>query len=409
MRRPAAEKAADNNWGDDWTTPIAAAPSATFPTAAAAAQPQPYVYATPAAVPAPPSRQPFVYQPVQQPARPAPSQPGGAFSYQPSVGAAPTGSFTQPIQPMQPMLPVLAPVPQAPTGYKGNIFVPGQSSGGGGSGSGEGMEAVAADAVAKVQQMAAGMALNYMMPGGGNQNLETSIAAGANQLTGAAASFTGSRLAVLRYYFDVNNAYVLKKLQILLLPFRHAQWERMADGTSLRPPSQDPNAPDLYLPLMSLVTYILVAGFVSGADGRFTPEVLASTASTGLAIVLLEVILIKLGLYLLQSEGGTVPMLELASCSGYKFVAAVIVLLTKTVGGTLAGYVAIALAGLSIGTFMTKTIQQCLVQGSGYSHGFIMADGMGSPGRSERRKKQFYSLLVIGLLQPFFFWYLSLV
>jgi len=58
MRRPAAEKAADN-WGDDWTTPIAAAPSATFPTAASAAQPQPYVYATPAAVPAPPSRQPF--------------------------------------------------------------------------------------------------------------------------------------------------------------------------------------------------------------------------------------------------------------------------------------------------------------------------------------------------------------
>ena len=45
---------------------------------------------------------------------------------------------------------------------------------------------------------------------------------------------------------------------------------------------------DLYLPLMSYVTYILVAGFVSGADGRFTPEVLASTATTGFVIVCLE-------------------------------------------------------------------------------------------------------------------------
>lgn len=239
-----------------------------------------------------------------------------------------------------------------------------------------------------------------------------SVAGGASQFSGAAASFTGSRLAVLRYYFDVNNAYVLKKLQILFLPYRHSEWERKSapggNGTTLSPPSQDPNAPDLYLPLMALMTYVLVAGYVSGADGRFTPEVLASTASTGMAIVMLEVVLIKLTLYLLQSEGAAVPALELASCSGYKFIAAVLVLLTKTVGGTLAGYVAIGVASANIGTFMAKTIRQCLIQSSGFAAGFV-TDGMGSPGRSERKKKQFYSLLGVAALQPFFFWYLSLV
>lgn len=33
-------------------------------------------------------------------------------------------------------------------------------------------------------------------------------------------------------------------------------------------PSNDVNAPDLYIPLMSFVTYILVAGFVKGSLGE---------------------------------------------------------------------------------------------------------------------------------------------
>jgi len=326
---------------------------------------------------------------------------------------------------MQPMQSMQAAAPQPPStsaqrmGYSGSIFVPGQSNsmgGGGGApassdslaaGLASGAEAlgISGDAAAKMQQMAAGVALDYMA---GRTPLDGSLASGAvSSLNQAAASFTGSRLDTLRYYFDVNNAYVLQKLQILLLPYRHADWERKGDAGQAAPPSQDANAPDLYLPLMGLVTYILVAGFVSGADGRFTPEVLASTASTGMAIVLLEVVLIKLTLYLLQAEGSVAPALELASCSGYKFMAAVLVLLTNTVAGSVAGYVAIAVASANIGTFMVNTIRQCLAQGSGFTPGF-MTDGMGSPG-SEKRKKQLYSLLGVAALQPFFFWYLSSV
>jgi len=325
-----------------------------------------------------------------------------------------------PMQPAQVQPPAPLPVASMPTGYTGKVFVPGQGGCGGGRGGGsvsgggdpaslDAMASGAADAAAKVQQMAAGVALDYIS---GRGSLEGSLTDGASHVGKVAETLAGSRLAMLRFYFDVNNAYVIKKLQILLLPYRHPDWERKAvpgkEGIALRPPSEDPNAPDLYLPLMALTTYILVAGFVSGADGRFTPEVLASTASTGVAIILLEVILIKLALYLLQSEGTSVPALDLASCSGYKFVAAVFVLLTKELGGTLAGYAAIALAGGSIGTFMAKTLRQCLLQGSGFTSGFV-SEGLGSPGRSERKKRQFYSLLGVGLLQPLLFWYLSRV
>ena len=100
------------------------------------------------------------------------------------------------------------------------------------------------------------------------------------------------------------------------------------------------------------------------------------------------------------------PALDLASCSGYKFVAAVLVLLTKTACGTLAGYAAIGLAGASVGTFMAKTLRQCL--SSGFTSGFV-TDGISSPGRTKQRKNQFYSLLCLAALQPVIFFYLSRV
>lgn len=35
-------------------------------------------------------------------------------------------------------------------------------------------------------------------------------------------------------------------------------------------PREDINAPDLYIPLMAFITYILVAGFVFGVQRRLT-------------------------------------------------------------------------------------------------------------------------------------------
>ena len=69
-------------------------------------------------------------------------------------------------------------------------------------------------------------------------------ALGANPLN-LGRNISSTRLAALRAYFDVNNTYVLRKLQILLLPYRHKQWERQLQaepggayrgGASCRPP-----------------------------------------------------------------------------------------------------------------------------------------------------------------------------
>ena len=55
-------------------------------------------------------------------------------------------------------------------------------------------------------------------------------------------------------------------------------------------PRYELNAADLYIPSMAFVTYILVVGYVLGLQDRFSPEILATTASSALTALLLEIL-----------------------------------------------------------------------------------------------------------------------
>jgi len=74
---------------------------------------------------------------------------------------------------------------------------------------------------------------------------------------------------------------------------------------------------------MALVTYILLAGIVAGAQSRFGPELLGRAASRALAIVMIEFLTIKLGTYFLNI-GGEGTVVDLVAYSGYKFVGCVV-------------------------------------------------------------------------------------
>jgi len=54
-------------------------------------------------------------------------------------------------------------------------------------------------------------------------------------------------------------------------------------------PRDDINAPDLYIPIMSFITFILLMGLALGVYHRFTPETLSATGSSALAILIFEV------------------------------------------------------------------------------------------------------------------------
>lgn len=123
----------------------------------------------------------------------------------------------------------------------------------------------------------------------------------------------------LKYYFAVDNAYVGKKLGILFFPFFHKDWSlKFAGSADPAPAREDVNAPDLYIPLMSFLTYILVSGFVLGTQGRFSPEILGILTSNALIWVILENIVIFISKYILNISQSLSVWHSLAY-STYKF------------------------------------------------------------------------------------------
>ena len=84
-------------------------------------------------------------------------------------------------------------------------------------------------------------------------------------------------------------------------------------------PRDDANAPDLYVPVMAFVSYVLLVGIIYGLDGRFHPELLGATASWALVLGLLQSAGIKLATYLL-SFGAELPLLDIMAYAGYQFV-----------------------------------------------------------------------------------------
>lgn len=147
-------------------------------------------------------------------------------------------------------------------------------------------------------------------------------------------------LAHLKHSFNVSNSYVLMKLRLVLWPWRHRPWSRslrrsetsgVAEGW--KPPREDINCPDLYIPVMGLTTYMLLSAIIAGSQGQFDPRILGQTASKSFGLLFLEFLCIKLGCYLLGiGEEGTV--VDLVAYEGYKFVGIIVTLVAGLLGAT---------------------------------------------------------------------------
>ncbi|KAF3909797.1 hypothetical protein ABW21_db0201262 [Orbilia brochopaga] len=143
----------------------------------------------------------------------------------------------------------------------------------------------------------------------------------------------------LKHYFNVSNSYVLAKLRVVIFPWRHRPWSRIpkavgptpspSDGMFL-PPRDDLNSPDMYIPVMAFVTYILLYTMLAGLRGHFHPELLGKLASTAFAIVVLEIMGLKFGCYLLNISNES-QLLDLVAYSGYKFVGIIATMVVQEV------------------------------------------------------------------------------
>lgn len=81
---------------------------------------------------------------------------------------------------------------------------------------------------------------------------------------------------------------------------------------------------------MALVTYILLTSMLAGFRGNFHPELLGSTTTTAIAVILFEILCLKLAMYILSINNDS-QLLDLVAYSGYKFVGIIVTLLSAEI------------------------------------------------------------------------------
>lgn len=209
----------------------------------------------------------------------------------------------------------------------------------------------------------------------------------------------------LKIYFAVNNSYVSKKLFMILYPLSVTNpqaWARKSgeegyDNGELRNKyalpkvSQSTNryqyfmrrtakqtltnllysslhysslyliqddvvAPDLYIPLMSFISYVLLYGLSTGLTTYFSPEILINAVWRCMVVQSCEVGVIMIALHLINS---TLPFLDVYAYTGYKYVGLCVCAISKIFGSILSTIVILYTSGM-LAYFIFRTMV-CLV------------------------------------------------
>ncbi|CAL9707035.1 unnamed protein product [Knipowitschia caucasica] len=199
----------------------------------------------------------------------------------------------------------------------------------------------------------------------------------------------------LKYFFAVDTKYVVKKLMILMFPYTHQDWEVRYHRDTPLTPRQDVNAPDLYIPTMAFITYILLAGMALGIQKRFSPEVLGLCASTALVWIIIEVLVMLLSLYLLTVHSD-LSTFDLVAYSGYKYVGMIFTVLCGLIFGSDGYYVALAWSSCALMFFIVRSLKMKIVPST---------DSMGMGGG--KHQLRLYITVATAVFQPIIIYWLT--
>ncbi|KAH9992011.1 YIF1-domain-containing protein [Russula compacta] len=181
----------------------------------------------------------------------------------------------------------------------------------------------------------------------------------------------------LKHHFNVSNSYVIRKLRLVVFPWRHRPWTRKMRRSEtgigeFQPPRDDLNAPDLYIPTMAFVTYILLAALQSGLQSRFHPEIFGVVATKAIVVLLLDFLFVKGGCYLLGIQGSN-PIVDLFAYGGYKFVGVIATLLVGLVGFSRTLYsVAFIYTFLANAFFLLRSLRSVVLPDAGATPGVVV-------------------------------------
>jgi hypothetical protein len=147
----------------------------------------------------------------------------------------------------------------------------------------------------------------------------------------------------IRSYFDVDNRYVLRKLAKIVFPFKSTQedysqpsgWNDSDYGMTNNQQEDHHQkrllAPDLYIPLMAFMTFILMVCLSRGIGKAFEPSLISRYTTNCLFWAVLEMLFYKLILLIFRVK--TLSFFDLIAYLNYKFVGLCVILFTHFLFG----------------------------------------------------------------------------
>ncbi|KAJ8257079.1 hypothetical protein COCON_G00192310 [Conger conger] len=204
-------------------------------------------------------------------------------------------------------------------------------------------------------------------------------------------------ISKLKYYFAVDTVYVGKKLGLLVFPYMHQNWEVSYQQDTPVAPRFDINAPDLYIPAMAFITYILVAGLALGTQNRFSPEILGMQASSALVWLIMEVLATLLSLYLV-TVNTDLTTIDLIAFAGYKYVGMIVGVVAGLLFGRTGYYLMLLWCCASIFVFMIRTLRLKILSEAA-AEGVLV--------RGAKNQLRMYLTMAIAAAQPIFMYWLT--
>jgi hypothetical protein len=176
----------------------------------------------------------------------------------------------------------------------------------------------------------------------------------------------------------------MQKVQLILFPYKHQSWQRKVASMNeqeivLQTPTEDINAPDLYIPLMAFITYTLLRAYASGISDSFHPEIIGMTASSSMVWLIIEIIAIKISLYVINASRYP-ALLEIVAMSMYKYVGFIVSINIGLLFGHTAFYIALFVFAVSQCVHFVKSMDESLHIDNSQMPNGMGAIGVGSMG-----------------------------
>ncbi|KAJ5100533.1 ER to Golgi transport protein Yif1 [Penicillium angulare] len=234
-------------------------------------------------------------------------------------------------------------------------------------------------------------------------------------------------IPALKHYFNVSNSYVLSKIALVLFPWRHKPWSRQQArmpatagpngqivqqqySSMFLPPRDDLNSPDMYIPVMALVTYILLSVLLAGFRGNFHPELLGSITTTAIAVIIFEILCLKMAMYILTINNDS-QLLDLVAYSGYKFVGIIMTLVASEIltpgrgTGGWVGWTVFIYTFSANAFFLLRSLKYVLLPDSTDTN--LQNGAMHTVARSQRNRRTQFLFVYSYVIQFIFMWILS--